>query len=309
VSYLRDCQAIARRLRARATQMGADRVVISTTVPASLYAIGALRWSQQSLWLDIDDWSSAQFVARGGSRPLGSVYDGLERTVPRLAHRVTACSNELAVLLPTATVVPNFIRLADVPARPDGATTHAPGGTRVRVTFASSVTPYYGHVPLLTALARRRPDCPGIEFRVVGDGVALDTCRQLVARAGLGDIVQFTGWLDRAAMLDELVRSDVSVLPLHDTRLDRARFPLKMLDALACGCALAASDTGMVRETLTDGKTALLSPPGDMDALVNSVLELVANPELRVSLSEAGRALVGDFDEDVVCGRWMTLLS
>lgn len=309
VSYLRDCQAIARRLRSRATQMGADRVVISTTLPASLRAIGALRWSQRSLWLDVDDWSAAQFMAGGGGKLLGSVYDGLERTVPRLAHRVTACSNELAVLLPTATVVPNFIRLADVPARPHGAAADAPDGTRVRVTFASSVTAYYGHVPLLEALARRRADCGGIDLRVVGDGVALDRCRQLVARAGLGDIVHFTGWLDRAAMLDELVRSDVSVLPLHDTRLDRARFPLKMLDALACGCALAASDTGMVRETLTDGKTALLSPAGDMDALVSNVLELAAKPELRIDLSEAGRVLVRDYDEDVVCGRWMTLLG
>jgi len=130
-----------------------------------------------------------------------------------------------------------------------------------------------------------------------------------VASSGLDEVVTFTGRLDRAAMLDELVRADVSVLPLNDTRLDRARFPLKMLDALASGCALAASDVGMVHDTLTDGETARLSPPGDMDALVSNVLELAADPDLRRRLSKAGGELVRDYDEDVVCGRWMALLS
>ena len=304
VAHLRDCHEIAKRLRALAKDMNTDRIMISTTVPASLYAVVALRLSPPPVWLDVDDWSAAQFVAGGGAALMGTAYAALERTVPRVAHRVTACSNELANLFPRATVVPNFIRLSDVPERPS---VPASAGT-VRVAFPSSVTAYHGHLPLLEALARRRRDLDGIKFSVVGDGDALDECRALVAREQLGDVVRFTGWLDRAAMLDELVRSDVSVIPLQDTRLDRARFPLKMLDALACGTVIAASDTGMVGHTLADRETALLSPPGDMDALVGNVLELAGAPELRERLSTAGRALVRDYDEDVVCARWMDLL-
>ncbi|MET0626906.1 MAG: glycosyltransferase family 4 protein [Acidimicrobiia bacterium] len=311
-AHLRECRDTARRLRDRATEMGPERVLISTTHPSSLYAVGALRRSQ-SLWLDSDDWSAAHLLASGGGKLAGGVYDLLERVVPRGAQHITVCSNELAGLLPHAMVVPNFIRLRDVPARPrgygagdgdDGA-----AGAKVRVTFPGSITTYYGHLPLLGALARRRTDCDTIDFRVIGNGAGLDDCRRLVASSGLDDVVTFTGRLDRAAMLEELVRADVSVLPLNDTRLDRARFPLKMLDALASGCALAASDVGMVHDTLTDGETACLSPPGDMDALVSNVLELAADPDLRRRLSKAGRELVRDYDEDVVCGRWMALLS
>jgi glycosyltransferase involved in cell wall biosynthesis len=310
VAYLRDCRAIAGRLRARAADMDADRVVISTTLPASLYVLGSLRWSHHSLWLDVDDWNAAHYTAGGGGRLMGAVYDAVERVVPRVAHHVTACSTEIAGMFPSAAVVPNFIPLSNVPERrcaDDGAEDRT--AARVRVTFPSSVTKYYGHVPLLQALARRRADCDGIDFLVIGDGDSLDECRQLVATTAMGDVVRFTGQLSRAAMLDELVHSDVSVLPLRDIRLDRARFPLKMLDALACGNALAASDTGMARETLTDGETALLSPAGDMDALVDDILELAAKPDLRTRLSKAGLELVRDYDEDVVCGRWMALLS
>jgi glycosyltransferase involved in cell wall biosynthesis len=311
VSVLRDCHAIAARLRSRATEMRADRVVVSPTLPASLYAIGSLRWSQD-VWVDVDDWSSAHFMAGGGRKLVGSAYDVLERFVPRAAHHVTVCSHELAGLFPNAAIVPNFIRLRDVPERPDPADSDAETartGAKVRVAFPSTVTKYYGHLPLLEALARRRADCGAIELHIIGDGAALEDCRRLVASAGLGDMVHFTGRVDRAAMLDELVDADVSVLPLTDTRLDRARFPLKMLDALASRCALAASDIGMVREILTDGETALLSPAGDMDAMVDNVLELAADRDLRTRVSKAGRELVRDYDEDVVCGRWMELLS
>lgn len=307
-AHLRECRETARRLRDRAAEMRPDRVLISTTHPSSLYAVGALRRSQ-SLWLDSDDWSAAHLLASGGGKLAGGVYDLLERVVPRGAQHITVCSNELAGLLPHAMVVPNFIRLREVPARPRGEGSEKRSDAKVRVTFPGSITTYYGHVPLLGALARRRADCDGIDFRVIGNGAGLDDCRRLVASSGLDDIVTFTGRLDRAAMLDELVRADVSVLPLNDTRLDRARFPLKMLDALASGCALAASDVGMVHDTLTDGETAILSPPGDMNALVSNVLELAADADVRRRLSKAGRELVRDYDEDVVCGRWMALLS
>jgi hypothetical protein len=307
VVHARDCRDTVRRLRERADEMRADRVLLSTTHPSSLYAIGALRWSQQ-LWLDIDDWHSAHFVAGGGSPRLGAAYDVVERVVPRASHHITVCSNELASVFPSAIVVPNFLCLADVPERP-----HAPGeqrsGARVRVTFPGSITSYYGHVPLLHALARRRADCGALDVRIIGDGDALDECRRVVAREGLDDLVTFTGRLSRAGMLAELVDSDVSVLPLRDERLDRARFPLKMLDALACGSALAASDTGMVHDTLVDGESALLSPPGDLDALVGHVLELAANPDLRARVAKAGLEVVREFDEEPVCGRWMAMLS
>jgi len=307
LAHLRECGALAQRLRERATEMRADRVLVSTMHPSSLVAIAMLRWSQE-LWLDVDDWSAAHFLAGGGSRSVGAVYDVVERVAPRAAHHVTVCSNELASLVPGAVVVPNFIRLRDVPARRDDSTDRR-GDARTRVTFPGSITTYYGHIPLLEALARRRGDAGGIDVRIIGDGDALDDCRQLVAREQLGDVVTFTGRIDRGAMLAELVESDVSVLPLRDDRLDRSRFPLKMLDALACGSALAASDTGMVHDTLTDGESALLSPPGDMDALVDNVLELATSTDLRMRLAKAGVEIVREFDEEPVCSRWMSLLS
>jgi glycosyltransferase involved in cell wall biosynthesis len=98
-------------------------------------------------------------------------------------------------------------------------------------------------------------------------------------------------------------------LPLGTRRHDRARFPLKLLDYLASGCAVAASDSGMAREILTQDKTALLSPPDSMDRLIDDIVRLAKNPELRNRLAVEGRALVSRYYADSVCDEWMRAIS
>jgi len=110
-------------------------------------------------------------------------------------------------------------------------------------------------------------------------------------------------------MLAALQESPVAVLPLWDTRLNRARFPLKMLDYLACGCAVAASKAGMAKEVLTQGETALLSEQGNMDALLGDVLKLSNDVALQERLSSRGSQLVKQYDEEAVCAQWMSVLE
>jgi glycosyltransferase involved in cell wall biosynthesis len=164
-------------------------------------------------------------------------------------------------------------------------------------------------VPFLQALAKRKADLTGVEVLILGSGDALPACQSLVRDARLEGVVKFAGALPRPAMLAALAEAVIGVLPLWDNRLNRARFPLKMLDYLACGCAVAASDTGMARAVLRDGETALLSPPGDMDRLVENVLRLARDAALRDRLALNGRQLVQEYDEPAVCSRWQAALE
>ena len=300
LAYLGECRQLTRRLEHRADELKADIVLLSTSLPASLFAVARLPKQPYRLWMDVDDWSAGQFTARGGGQLIGTVYGQLERWLPRRAHGITACSAELAGLYPGATLIPNFIKLDEIPARPRVAG---------RVAFASSVTAYHGHEPFLRALALRKADLAGLEIVILGGGDALPACRQLVAEAGLGGLVRFTGALPRAAMLAALAEAEIGVLPLWDNRLNRARFPLKLLDYLACGCAVAASATGMAQAVLRDGDSGLLSPPGDMARLVENVLRLARDPTLRHRLAGNGRRLVQDYDASVVCARWEATLT
>lgn len=66
-------------------------------------------------------------------------------------------------------------------------------------------------------------------------------------------------------------------------------------EALACGCAVASSDIGGVRDYARDGETALLAPAGDAPALAGAVTRLLGDEALRTRLAHAGRDLIGTF--------------
>ena len=70
---------------------------------------------------------------------------------------------------------------------------------------------------------------------------------------------------------------------------------LTVCEAMQCGCAVACTDAGGFREFCTEGKTALMSPVFDVEALAENVRRLVCDGELRVRLAKAGMEGIGSF--------------
>jgi glycosyltransferase involved in cell wall biosynthesis len=72
-------------------------------------------------------------------------------------------------------------------------------------------------------------------------------------------------------------------------------FALPPAEAMACGCAVATTDCGGNREYSEHKKTALVSDPDDFASLVNNVLQLLSDEELRVRIASAGRNRISEF--------------
>lgn len=72
-------------------------------------------------------------------------------------------------------------------------------------------------------------------------------------------------------------------------------FALPPAEAMACGCAVAATDSGGIREFAEHEKTALLSPPGNPDALAENILRLLEDDTLRLKLAKAGHEKIKEF--------------
>jgi glycosyltransferase involved in cell wall biosynthesis len=66
-------------------------------------------------------------------------------------------------------------------------------------------------------------------------------------------------------------------------------------EAMACGCALVASDSGGIRDYAIDGETALLVPPRDATELATRLIELIDDVPLRQRLALNGRELIHSF--------------
>lgn len=75
-------------------------------------------------------------------------------------------------------------------------------------------------------------------------------------------------------------------------------FPLSPAEAMACGCALVATDIPGIRDYAEDGVTALLSPINNPQGMATNILRLLENDELRTQLAIAGCQRIRGFRWD-----------
>ncbi len=139
--------------------------------------------------------------------------------------------------------------------------------------------PQKGQDVLLKALAMLPERFKGL---VIGDGPDRERLEERRRTLGLsrrclllGESRDVAGWL--AAL-------DVFVLPSYWEGIPNAA-----LEALASGLPVAASAVDGVLEVVEDGRTGLLFPPGDPQALAAALTRLAGDPALRARLAEDGR--------------------
>lgn len=121
------------------------------------------------------------------------------------------------------------------------------------------------------------------ELAIVGDGPERERVEDELARRSLEGRVRLLGERDDVPRL--LAEADVFLLASRSEGL-----PLSVIEAMAAGLPIVASDVGGLKELVRDGETGVLVPPGDPVALAEALRPLLANRELRRRLGRAGRA-------------------
>lgn len=109
--------------------------------------------------------------------------------------------------------------------------------------------------------------------------------RKLVADAGLQERVS---WLGEREDVPELLRAlDILLLPSWEEPFGRA-----LIEAMALGVAVLATDVGGPPEIVEDGREGVLVPPREPHAWARAVGRLAESPELRLQMGAAGRRRV-----------------
>ena len=132
---------------------------------------------------------------------------------------------------------------------------------------------------LLRAWGAAKPDASLV---TVGDGPDRRANEAMAERLELQN-VQFLGAREDVPII--LGSAQAFALPSLKEGL-----PLTILEAMAAGLPVVASDVGGVREAVTDGVTGFLVPRGDVNALAARLAQLLADPSLRARMGPAGRA-------------------
>jgi glycosyltransferase involved in cell wall biosynthesis len=138
---------------------------------------------------------------------------------------------------------------------------------------------YNQHIILeaFEAVLKEIPDTRLILQDYSSDAVYKTSLEQHISNFGAGDAVQWVGPATSETEIAERLRSaDIGIsVPSSDSA------PVSVLEALACGIPVIASDLPAVRELINDGDNGLLVPPGDAKSLQHSLLALLQDPDRR----------------------------
>jgi mannosyltransferase len=142
------------------------------------------------------------------------------------------------------------------------------------------------------AMCRLLPRYPDFTAVMVGAVVpeqqafANDLKRRIEA-AGLQSRIVITGEID----IEEVQRW-YRRLTIYAFTSRNEGFGLTLIEAMAAGCALVASRAGAAERVVEDGVTGVLTPPGDVEALVGALEPLMRDPALATAMGERARARV-----------------
>jgi glycosyltransferase involved in cell wall biosynthesis len=275
--------ALARRL----AELDPD-LVHTNSLKANLYGGVAARIASVPVVWHVRDRIASDYLPA----PVARAVRLLARIVP---NRVIANSaSTLATLGPIrdATVVPSPLGFAPVlgqPERPNGP---------FRVAMVGRLAPWKGQDIFLDAFAEAFPD--GDERALIvgsamfGEDSYAQELTDRTIELGIDDRVELTGFVDDVqailASVDCLVHASITPEP----------FGQVVIEGMASGIVVIASDGGGPSEILTDGVDGILYPPGDRSALAAALRRVAVDSDLRRKLVDGALREVRAYEPDQI---------
>ena len=191
-------------------------------------------------------------------------------------------------------IIPNLIRLPESLAL-------KPRSTPIVIGALGRLTKEKGFNDLLKALSFLKQEGVNFTAHIGGQGEESSALHQLAESLGLSANVIWDGWVkDKHAFYQKL---DVMCVPSL-----KESFGLVVLEALAHGVPVIATDAPGPANILTSDLNGLLVPRGDSQAMAKAIQKLAEKPELAAQLAESGWQRAQDFSFKKVATQWDDML-
>jgi glycosyltransferase involved in cell wall biosynthesis len=154
---------------------------------------------------------------------------------------------------------------------------------------------YKGLAYLICACHQLRATAPYDSFvcRIVGDGPERGALERLIRELRLEDCVRLVGAREQHVVKDLLAEADIFVLPSVVARngyMDG--IPVALMEAMASGVPVIASQLSGIPELVRDRDTGLLVPPNNAEAIRDAILCCWREPEAAARRALRARALI-----------------
>ncbi|MBU4463314.1 MAG: glycosyltransferase family 4 protein, partial [Proteobacteria bacterium] len=161
------------------------------------------------------------------------------------------------------------------------------------VGTAGRLTPVKGQRYLIEA-ARKIVDVkPDTTFVFLGDGELLNELKNMAFRLGIRENVKFLGW--RPDVAEVMSTFDIFVLPSLNEGMGRV-----LVEAMAMGKPIVASDVGGIADLVVDGKNGFLVPAADVEIMVVRINDLLESAEKRKKMGENGKSRAANYSSNLM---------
>jgi phosphatidyl-myo-inositol alpha-mannosyltransferase len=249
-------------------------------VPA--VSAAAATWGPKPVIGTFHSWSDHDRAYRSIRRPARRVALNLDARVAVSPAAQQYAGGALAVPLGMFRVIPNGVNAAAfTDAEP---LKHLVDPARPLVLFVGRLEPRKGLEVLVRAFLRLRARRPDVRLCVVGEGPERERCQRMIPPSIRPDVL-FVGSVSQ----DELPRYHASADVFASPATGGESFGIVLLEAMAAGLPVVASDIPGYRTVVKEGRQGRLVPPSDAFVLADALDALLANDKLRRAMAAEGR--------------------
>lgn len=154
-------------------------------------------------------------------------------------------------------------------------------GDKVRLLHVSGFTEKKGIPVLLRAFSKACAVDPRLHLTLVGNGPDGPKAQEMIGELGLQDQVSFLGFIPHQDVVEHYNRCHLFIHPsitASDGSMEGV--PTVLMEAMATGMPVLASEHSGIPELVEDGYSGFLSPENDVEALAKNILELANRPEM-----------------------------
>jgi glycosyltransferase involved in cell wall biosynthesis len=274
----------ARHLRRR------YRVVQVNTMP-DLLAFAALvpRLTGARLALFMKEPMPELFEA-GGRDGLTRMLERSEQLAIRFADDVLTVTDELKQTYvdrgADADKITVVLNASSINAVPPGTAARYADPERFTVMCHGLVAERYGIDTIVDAAAKAAADVPGLRVWIAGDGPFADDVRRRIDELGVGEVVEFLGFLPVSELLDRLASADAGIVAQKASAYSHLVHTTKMYEYFAFGKPVIASRLHSVTR-LFGPESLELYEAGDPADLAAAIVRLAQDPARRAALAAA----------------------
>lgn len=267
---------------------------------AALPAVAAGIFHGKPLHYDWDDWELKIYEV--STRPsflrniMWNFLSFLETTIPKIVDTVSCASKRLKVECERLGVDKDRIFDAHVGADIVKFNPDVSGeAIREKYNITKPLILYLGQLHggqyveafIETASRLINDHRKDLAFMIAGDGYQAGELKKMSQRLNLDGKLIFTGAIPHELVPQYIAAADVCLACFEENEVTLCKSPLKVVEYLASGRAIVASNVGEVPRMLEGA--GVLTPPGDVDSLADGILKILQDPILKKNLERLAR--------------------